>query len=117
VERIVAAFWNSCAGLSYALRTERAVRQEAVLLVVCVPLAFLVAGGAWQRLLLIGMVVLVISAELLNTCIEKLCDHVTPQLHPQIKAVKDMGSAGVFCVQVLAGVVWLLALAERIGWF
>ncbi|MDF2119779.1 diacylglycerol kinase [Roseiarcaceae bacterium H3SJ34-1] len=116
MERIVAAFWNSCAGLSYALRTERAVRQEAALLVVSVPLAFLVAVNGWQRLLLIGAVVLVISAELLNTCIEKLCDHVTPQLHPQIKAVKDMGSAGVFCVQVLAGVVWLVALAERFGW-
>jgi len=117
VGRIVAAFWNSCAGLSYALRTERAVRQEAILLAVSVPLAFLVGYGHWQRLLLIGMVVLVISAELLNTCIEKLCDHVTPQLHPQIKAVKDMGSAGVFCVQALAGIVWLLALVERFGWF
>ena len=114
--RIVAAFWNSCAGLSYALRTERAVRQEAALLVVSVPLAFLVTTSGWQRLLLIGVVVLVISAELLNTCIEKLCDHVTPQRHPQIKAVKDMGSAGVFCVQLLAGVAWLLALAERLGW-
>jgi len=117
VGRIVAAFWNSCAGLSYALRTERAVRQEAILLAVSVPLAFLVGYGHWQRLLLIGVVVLVISAELLNTCIEKLCDHVTPQLHPQIKAVKDMGSAGVFCVQALAGIVWLLALVERFGWF
>ena len=93
------------------------MRQESALLVVAAPLAFVVAAGAWQRLLLIGIVVLVVSAELLNTCIEKLCDHVTPQLHPQIKAVKDMGSAGVFCVQVLAGIVWLMALAERVGWF
>lgn len=113
---MVAAFWNSCAGLSYALRTERAVRQEAALLVISLPLAFVVGAGSWQRLLLVGAVVLVISAELLNTCIEKLCDHVTPQLHPQIKAVKDMGSAGVFCVQALAGIVWLMAIAERLGW-
>lgn len=116
MQRIIAAFWNSCAGLSHALRTERAVQQESILLLLALPLSLVVGTGLWQRLLLIGIVLAMIGAELLNTCIEKLCDHVTPQLHPQIKAVKDMGSAGVFCFQVLAGLVWLAAIAERLGW-
>jgi diacylglycerol kinase (ATP) len=57
----------------------------------------------------------VIAIELLNTCIEKLCDHVTPVLHPEVKAVKDMGSAAVFCSLFAAGILWLLALLARLG--
>jgi len=117
VERIYRAIRNSWAGISHAIRTERAVAQEAVLLVIAIPLAFVVGAGLWQRIALIGVMLIILAVELLNTCVEKLCDHVTPERHPQIKAVKDMGSAAVFCALALAGLVWLAALAERLGFF
>jgi len=110
-----AAFRNSCAGLSHALRTERAVHQEIVTLAFATPAAFLVGAGPWQRVALIGVLLLLISVELLNTCIEKLCDHVTPDLHPQIKIVKDLGSAAVFVTIVFVALVWLVAAAERLA--
>ena len=115
MDALVAAFMNSMAGLSHALRTERAVRQEAFVLALAVPLAFFIAAGLWQFVALVGVVLLVMAVELLNTCIEKLCDHVTPEIHPTIKIVKDMGSAAVFCALAIAGLVWLAALAERLG--
>ncbi len=115
MEALIKAFNNTCAGLSHALRTERAVRQEALVLIVAIPLAFLIGTGIWQRVAMIGSVLVVMAIELLNTCAEKLCDHVTPERHPQIKIVKDMGSAAVFCAIVLAAMIWLAAAAERLG--
>jgi diacylglycerol kinase (ATP) len=115
IAALVGAFRNSCAGLSHALRTERAVRQEAVALLAALPLSLIVGFGLWQRVALVGVVLLVLVAELLNTAIEKLADHVTPELHPQIGIVKDLASAGVLCALALAGLVWLAALAERFG--
>jgi hypothetical protein len=38
---------------------------------------------------------------LLNTAIERLSDHVTPEYHTQIGVIKDAGSAAVFCVLIL----------------
>lgn len=108
-----AAFKNSCAGLSHATRTERAVRQEIIVLFIAVPAALVIGAGPWQRAALIASVLVLLSIELLNTCIEKLCDHVTPELHPQIKIVKDMGSAAVLVALVLVVIVWLTALAEH----
>ena len=52
----------------------------------------------------------------LEAAIEKLSDRVNPALDPQIGRVKDMGSAAVGLTLLVAGAVWLLALAERIGW-
>jgi diacylglycerol kinase (ATP) len=91
------------------------VRQEAFALAFAVPLAFVVSVGVWQFVALVSVVLLVMAVELLNTSIEKLCDHVTPQIHPTIKIVKDMGSAAVLCALLIAGLVWLAALAERLG--
>ncbi len=115
MEALIKAFNNTCAGLSHALRTERAVRQEALVLVVAIPLALLIGTGIWQRVAMIGSILAVMAIELLNTCAEKLCDHVTPERHPQIKIIKDMGSAAVFCALVLAGMIWLAAVLERLG--
>lgn len=110
----IAAFKNSCAGLFFAVRTERAVRQEAIALVIAVPLALLIGTTIWAKIAMIGVVLLLMAVELLNTCIEKLCDHVTPDIHPQIKIVKDMGSAAVLGALVIATLVWLAAIAERL---
>ncbi len=47
---------------------------------------------------------LVFAAEILNTSIEYLADHVCSERHDQIKKVKDLAAAAVF-VSALASVV------------
>jgi diacylglycerol kinase (ATP) len=116
MERLLRATINSWNGLRFALRSEAAVRQELVTIIVGTPLAFLLTPDAWRRLALIGVLVLLMVVELLNTAIEKLSDRVTPAVDKQIGRVKDMGSAAVGLMILLCGAVWLIALAERLGW-
>ncbi len=106
---------NTWHGLREAVRSEAAFRQELVALGLSVPIAFLVATEAWKRFLLIGVVVFVMVVELLNTSIEKLADRVNREIDPQIGRVKDIGSAAVGLALIVAGIAWLLALAERLG--
>ncbi len=113
--RILKATRNSWNGLIACARSEEAFRQELAALAIAVPLAFIVATDAWRRVALIGVVVLLMIVELLNTAIEKLSDHVTPHHHDAIGRIKDMASAAVGLSLLLAGVVWLVALAERFG--
>jgi diacylglycerol kinase (ATP) len=115
MERLLRATVNTWNGLIAATRSEEAFRQELAVLIVAVPLAFFVAETAWKRLALIGVVLLLLVVELLNTAIEKLADRVSREIDPQIGRVKDMGSAAVGLAIVIAGLAWLLALAERLG--
>ncbi|CAM5769510.1 diacylglycerol kinase [Labrys miyagiensis] len=114
MDRIVKAFFNSAAGLSHAVRHELAVRQEVVVFVVAVPVSLFLTEDWWKRLALIGVLLIVLMVELLNTAIEALSDHVTPDRHPHIRIVKDLGSAAVFMALTLAGLTWLVALVERL---
>jgi diacylglycerol kinase (ATP) len=115
MERLLRATVNTWNGLIVAARSEEAFRQELIVLVIAVPLAFIVTEAAWKRVALIAVVLLLLVVEMLNTAIEKLADRVNLAIDPQIGWVKDMGSAAVGVALIIAGLTWLLALAERFG--
>ena len=115
MDRLLRATVNTWKGLVAAARSEEAFRQELVALLIAIPLAFFVAEQAWKRFALIGVLLLLLAVELLNTAIEKLADRLTTDHDPQIGRVKDMGSAAVGVALVMAGLFWLFAIAERLG--
>lgn len=114
MRRIIRATCNSWDGLRVAWQ-EAAFREEAVVLVVALPVAALVATSVWVWLALVASLLLLMAIEILNTGLERLADHVTPEIHPHIKDVKDLGSAAVGVTLVLAAVVWVAAIADRLG--
>jgi diacylglycerol kinase (ATP) len=112
MDRLLRAAINSWHGLCDLARSEPAFRQELAALIVAVPLAFLVTEEAWKRFALVGVVLLVLVVELLNTAVEKLADRVSRESDVEIGRVKDMGSAAVGLALLIAGLAWLVALAE-----
>ena len=91
MKRLLLAFRNTLDGINWAARHETAVVQELAALALAIPLSFYVTNSPWTRVALIGAVMMVLVVELLNTAIEKLCDHLAPELSAQIKVVKDLG--------------------------
>jgi diacylglycerol kinase (ATP) len=115
LKRLYNATFNSIRGLIDGVMTEAAVREEAIVLVIAVPVGFALAPSAAWYVAMIGAILLVLAVELLNTAVEKLSDHVTPEHHYAIGRIKDFGSAAVFCGLSFAGLVWLVAIAVRFG--
>src|ERR1700760_254380 len=99
----------------FAVRSEQAIREELVALLLSVPAAWLIGATVMRRVELVCAVGLVLVVELLNTAIEKLADRLTMDHDPQIGRVKDMGSAAVGVTLVTAGLFWLFSIAERMG--
>ena len=115
VKRLYSAFLNTVRGFGWCLAHEAAVREEAVLLVIAVPLGVFLAPGVGWYVAMVGSLLAVLAVELLNTSVEKLADHVTREWHAEIRRVKDFGSAAVFCALCFAGLIWLAAIALRLG--
>jgi len=82
-------------GLQAAWGKERNFRIQltAALLMVIVLLIVKVEPIWWALVLLTSGAVL--AAELFNTALEHLADHLHPQTHPQIKIMKDCAAAAV----------------------
>ncbi|MDE2379300.1 diacylglycerol kinase [Bradyrhizobium sp.] len=114
--RLWKATINSRNGLAFAIRSEQAVREEILALLLSVPLAWLVGATIMRTVELICAVAFVLVVELLNTAIEKLADRLTLDRDKQIGLVKDMGSAAVGVALLMAGGFWIFAIVERMGY-
>lgn len=94
---------------------ETAFRQEAILAMGLVPLAFWLGQNWVETALLAGTVMLVMIVELLNTSVESAIDRIGPEWHDLSKRAKDMGSAAVLLSLLLCAGVWMAALWQRLS--
>ncbi|RYZ63604.1 MAG: diacylglycerol kinase [Proteobacteria bacterium] len=88
-------------GIGEGLRSERSLRTQSVAVTAVVAiLAFRRAPPVWWALasLACGGV---LAAELMNTAIEKLADHLHPERHAAVRILKDC-AAGAVLVACLA---------------
>jgi len=85
----------SMAGVAHGLRAEHSLRTQALVLVaVLIGLVVLRPAPLWWALVILASSS-VLAAELFNTAIERLVDHLHPEVHPEIRIVKDCAAAGV----------------------
>jgi undecaprenol kinase len=99
------ALSNALSGLKLAANEEDHLRihlSAAVLVCVC---------GAWfsitraEWFMVLTCTVLVISLELVNSAVERLCDTVRPEPHINIRYVKDVCAAAVLLSCIFAVIV------------
>ena len=109
LSRVLHAFTYSIDGLKTGWG-EPAFRQEAILAIPLMPLAFVIGANWMETAMLIAVVVFVMVTELLNTAVEAAIDRIGPEWHAISKRAKDLGSAAVMLSLLLCGGVWLAAL-------
>lgn len=112
--RILDATGYSWRGLRAAFRKEAAFRQELLMFVVLAPLGVWLGQTGVQRALLVGSLLIVLLAELLNSALESIVDRVGDEWHKLSGRAKDMGSAAVLVSLVNAAAVWAFLLYDRL---
>jgi diacylglycerol kinase (ATP) len=110
--KIIPAFRYSCEGLVASFKNERAFRQEIILGVPMMLYAALADFSAIEKIILIGTILLVLAAELLNTAIEAVIARISHDIHPMCKIAKDCGSAAVLMMLILTALSWVLILCS-----
>ena len=103
------------AGIGHAVRTEQSARiQIGAFVMVVVALLILRPGPFWWALVMLASAG-VFAAEMFNTAIEHLADHLHPQIHPLIGIVKDCAAAGVLIASLGAVGVMVALVIHLMG--
>ncbi|MCY1346186.1 Diacylglycerol kinase [compost metagenome] len=110
LKRILNAAGYSLDGLRTAFTGEAAFRQLVLLNVVLIPLSFFLDVSRGERALMIGVCLLALIVELLNSAVEAAIDRISLERHPLSKNAKDMGSAAQFTALTLITAVWTVIL-------
>jgi diacylglycerol kinase (ATP) len=117
MRRLIRAIKFSLAGLRHAAVHENAVREELIALLVLVPISAVLPVSDQEHLLLVLPLMLLVAVELLNSAIERAVDRISVEHHPLAAQAKDMASAAVLVVVLMAGLSWTVIAGPIVaGW-
>lgn len=114
IRKMLRSFGYAVEGLQALFRYENNARFHLMAAVI------VVLFSVWFRLNSVEWALIVLAmggvwaAEAFNTSLEKLCDLVSPDFHPQVKVIKDLAAAGVLIMSIIAFVVGMLIFAEKL---
>lgn len=89
------SFAFACNGLKICFASETNFKIHVLLTVVAATLGIGLSISAAEWLAILFCIVLVLAMEMMNTAVEKLCNVVQKDIHPGIKAVKDIAAGAV----------------------
>ena len=102
------SFWNAIKGVVWMLRSERNFQIEVFALLVNLFLIVYLKVSTVDAAIILVVCFAVLSLEILNTCVEKICDIIQPNFDQRIKIIKDMAAGSVFLMAMASVAVGVL---------
>ncbi len=113
-QSLINAFRNAFNGLFHFFRNERNAKIQSGIGILVVVTACLLNVSFFEWLILLLCIGWVLSLEMLNSALEKLCDLVNPSYHPVIKTVKDVSAAAVLWTSIISALIGGVIFLPRI---
>ena len=110
---IIKSFHYALEGLLLLFR-ERNFRIHIliVILVIISGFGFKIERIEWVAVLLVAAIVLTLEA--VNSCLERICDMISPEYDQRIKAIKDIAAGAVFIATIIAVIIGCLVFTPYI---
>lgn len=108
------SFSYAFAGLRRFVNREHNARVHLGATVVVVIVSLVMGVTRTEAAILAIVTGMVWVAEILNTCIEHLADHVTKERHPEIGIIKDLAAGAVLMAAITAVIVALFIFIPKI---
>jgi undecaprenol kinase len=112
--KLVRSFGYALVGIRSCLRSEPNFRIHLGLTIVALILSIVCNISANEWIAVCFCIAFVISMEMLNTAIEKLCDVVHREVHPGIKKVKDIAAGAVLISAIVSLITGAIIFLPKI---
>lgn len=112
--RVIKSFACAFTGLKDCLLHEKNFRIQYViaLIVIIAGLFFSLSETEWLIIFLCFAIVL--SFEIINSAIEKLCDLVCPEFNLTIKKVKDISASAVLLASIISFIIGCIIFLPKV---
>lgn len=98
------SFQNAFAGLRWAVSTQPNFRVHLTFSVLALILCWYLSVSAVETTIIVFVIILGLSAEMINTALESMTDLITKEWHAEAKIAKDV-SAGMMLLTAAGAVV------------
>lgn len=110
---MIKSFTYAFNGLKIFIREESNARIHLLAVVLVNTVGWWYQFTLYEWIAVWMCIALVFVTEILNTALENLCDHISPEKHENIARIKDLGAAAVLVSAINSLVVSGLIFANR----
>jgi diacylglycerol kinase len=105
---------NAYSGIKYTLLHEKNFIREFFIACIVIVGAIIFKSSSAEWLAIILCIGIVLSLEIVNTSIEKLCNFLSTDFHPSIKIIKDVAAGAVLLFSLVSIVVACIIFLPKI---
>jgi undecaprenol kinase len=112
--KLLQSFIYAWGGIKTSFKSEANFKIHMVAAIVAIALGILLNLSNTEWCAIIFCIAFVLSMEMMNTAIEKLCDVVHKDTHPVIKMVKDIAAGAVLVAAVSSLIIGAIIFLPKI---
>ena len=105
---------NCLDGISYVTKNEKNFKREIALGIIALILSYILKIDKIEFIIVLTMICLVLTAEIINTAIERAVDLVTKEYHELARIAKDVSAGSVLVTSIFALIIGIIIFIPKI---
>ncbi|MFB0947519.1 MAG: diacylglycerol kinase (ATP) [Spirosomataceae bacterium] len=114
LKKTLKSFKYAFQGIGDLARFENNFRVHLFVVVVVILSSVTLRINRKEWMIVVFLIGFVLTAEAFNTAIEKICDFIHPEFHPDIGKIKDLAAGGVLIAVLTAVVIGLIIFVPKL---
>lgn len=112
--RLIRSFGYAIKGIVHCMKKEQNFKLHIIASLAAITLAIFLHCSATEWMLVLLCIALVLSLEMINTAVEKICNMQQTTFHPQIKIIKDVAAGAVLLSAIAAAICGAIIFLPKI---
>ncbi|MBI4713882.1 diacylglycerol kinase family protein [Candidatus Uhrbacteria bacterium] len=117
ISRLIKSFSHALRGVRVVFKSEQNFRMQTLAAVAIIVLAIWFEVNAFEWIVLLLLIGLILTLELINSVFERIVDTFKPRIHPIVHDIKDIMAATVLLMSLIAVVIGVVIFAPHLRLF
>lgn len=105
---------NCLDGISYVTKNEKNFKREIALGIIALILSYILKIDKIEFIIILTMICIVLTAEIINTAIERTVDLVTKEYHELARIAKDVSAGSVLVTSIFSLIIGIIIFIPKI---
>jgi diacylglycerol kinase len=114
LSKLVKSFNYAIAGLKYSFNENQNIKIHLIIAILVIILALILGLTRYELFAILLLIVLVISAEMINSALEEVVNLLINEHNEHAKIAKDVGAGMVLLISIFAFIVGLFVFIPHI---
>ncbi len=114
IKKLLNSFKYAYWGIKRVFKSEQNFQIHTIVSIMVILFSvFVLHFSIMEMIIILFCILIVLTTEIINTAIEYTWNHLEPNHHPVVKAVKDMMAGSVLLSSIFSIIIWIMLIINH----